>query len=138
VVERLHPRIHPLAAVLPRLLEPLPVQLPRIGAQHLAAQPLDRLHLDPLGPAQPTGRLNRAHVPLERLAPGELLQLGRPLVGRPRLEGGQQRPGRQLGARVGAQQGGAALGAGGRVQALEHRPHLLGAGLAVQAGGGGG
>jgi hypothetical protein len=31
VVEGLHPLIHPLAAMLPRLVKPVPVQLPRIA-----------------------------------------------------------------------------------------------------------
>src|SRR5512132_3281459 len=47
VVERLHALVDPLATVLPGLVEPLPVQLARIGVQDLAAEPLDRLGLDP-------------------------------------------------------------------------------------------
>jgi hypothetical protein len=48
----------------------------------------------------------------------------------------QERPGRQLGARVGPQQGLAALLAGGRVQAAEHCPDLLSGGDPDQAAGG--
>jgi hypothetical protein len=58
----------------------------------LAAQPLDRLDLDPLGAAQPAGGPHRPHSAAPRWP----------------------------------------------VEALEHRPHLLGAGLAFQAGSGGG
>ena len=64
VVERLHPLVDPLAPMLPRLVEPLPVQLARVGAQDLAAEPLDRLDLDPLGAAQPARRLHRRTSPL--------------------------------------------------------------------------
>jgi hypothetical protein len=88
VVEGLHPGIHPLAPMLPGACECFAIQLLGVDAQDLAAQPLDRLHLDPLGPAQPAGRLHRPHVPLERLALGELLQLLHALLARPGLEGG--------------------------------------------------
>ena len=70
VVKRLHPLIDPLAPMLPRLAECFAVQLVGIVAQDLAAEPLDRLHLDPPGAAQPAGRLDRPHVALERLGPG--------------------------------------------------------------------
>jgi hypothetical protein len=54
------------------------------------------------------------------------------------LERLQQRPGRQLGARVGAPQRRTPQLAGGRVQALEHRSHLLGACHAFEVAGLGG
>jgi hypothetical protein len=100
VVKGLHPRIHPLAAMLPCAGECFAVQLVGVGAQHLAAQPLDRLHPDPPGAAQPAGGLHRAHVTLERLRPGQFLQVLNALLGRPGLERRQQRPGGQLGPRV--------------------------------------
>jgi hypothetical protein len=142
VVERLHALVDPLAAVLPRLVEPVSVQLARVGAEDLAAQPLDRLHLDPPGAAGPAGRLHRTHVALERLRPGQVLQVLDALLGgaglQRLLQRLQQRPGGQLGAWVGAPQRRTADLAGGWVQALEHRPHLLGAGDALQAVGVGG
>jgi hypothetical protein len=133
VVERLHPLVDPLAPVLPGPLEPLAVQLMGVGPEYLAAQPLDRLDLHPLRATQPARRLHRAHVTLERLGPGELLRLRHPLLGGPGLERFQQRPGRQLGARVGAPQRRTPDLAGGRVQALEHRADLLGRGDPLQA-----
>jgi hypothetical protein len=75
VVEGLHPLVDPLAAVLPRPLKGLAVQLARVGAEDLVAQALDRLDLHPPGAAQPAGRLDRAHVALERLRPRERLQI---------------------------------------------------------------
>jgi hypothetical protein len=51
VIKGLHPLVDPLPLVLPRPLKPLSVRLTRIGTQDLAAQPLDRLHPDPFGPA---------------------------------------------------------------------------------------
>jgi hypothetical protein len=109
-----------------------------VGAEHLAAEPLDRLDLDPLGAAQPAGRLHRAHVALECLRPRERLQVRHALLGGPLLERLQQRPSRQLGARVSAPQRRAPLLAGGGVEALEHRPHLLRAGDPFEAAGLGG
>ena len=50
------------------------------------------------------------------------------------LEGLQQRPGGQLGARVSPMERRAALFPGGWVQALEHRPHLLRARGPLKAG----
>jgi hypothetical protein len=67
VVKGLHALIDPLAPMLPGTGECFAIQLARIGAEDLAAQPLDRLDLDPLRAAQPAGRLDRAHVTLERL-----------------------------------------------------------------------
>jgi hypothetical protein len=90
VVERLHPLVDPLAAMLPRLVESLPVQLVGVGAEDLAAQPFDGLDLDPPRAAQPAGRLHRAHVALERLGLGELLQVLNATFGRLGLEGLQQ------------------------------------------------
>jgi hypothetical protein len=58
VVEGLHPLIDPLTPVLPSVSECFAVQLPRVGAQHLAAQPLNRLDLDPLDAAELAGRLD--------------------------------------------------------------------------------
>jgi hypothetical protein len=124
--------------VLPGASEGFAVQLARIDVEDLAAEPLDRLDLDPFGAAQPAGRLDRPDVPLERLAPGELLQVLSALFGRTGLERRQQRPGGQLGARVSPVKRRTALLPSGRVQALEHRPHLLRAGDSLQAGGGGG
>ena len=103
VVEGLHPRIDPLAPMLPRLLEPLPIQLTRVDAEDLAAQPVDRLDLDSPRAAQPAGGLDRAHIPLERLGPGELLQVLDTVLGGPYFQRVQQGPGGQLGARIGAQ-----------------------------------
>jgi hypothetical protein len=60
------------------------------------------------------------------------------LLGGAGLERVQKRPGGQFGPRIGAQQRRAALLPGGRVEALEHRLHLLGRGDPVQAGRGGG
>ena len=93
VVEGLHPLVDPLAPMLPGGGEGFAVQLARVGAQDLAAEPLDRLDLDPLSAAQPTRCLDRAHVPLERLGPGQLLQLLNALLGGAGLERLQQRPG---------------------------------------------
>jgi hypothetical protein len=93
VVEGLHPRVDSLAAVLPGLVEPLPIQRAWAGAQHLAAQPLDGLDLDPLGAAQPAGRLDRPHIALERVRPGQRLQVLDALFGGPSLEGVKQQPG---------------------------------------------
>jgi hypothetical protein len=138
VVERLHPFVDPLASMLPRLVEPLPIQLTRVDTQHLAAEPLGRLDLDPSRAPQPTGCLDRAHVTLERLGAGHFLQVGDFLLGGAGLERIQERPGGELGARIGAQQRRAALLARSRVEALEHRLHLLGRGDTVQAGCGGG
>jgi hypothetical protein len=112
----------------------LPVQLTRVGGEDLAAQPLHRLDLDPPGAAQPAGRLHRAHVTLECLRLGELLQLRHALLGGPLPEGLQQRAGGQHGARVGPPQRRTPHLAGGRVEALEHRPHLLGRGDPFEAG----
>jgi hypothetical protein len=138
VVERLHPLVDPLAAMLPGPVEPLPVQLTRVEAGDLAAQPLHRLDLDPLGAAGPAGGLNGAHVTLERLGPGELLQVLHTALGRPSLERLQQRPGRKLGALVSPPQRRTAHFPRRRVEALEHRPHLLGRGDPLQAAGVGG
>jgi hypothetical protein len=138
VVEGLHPLVDPLALVLPRLVEPLAVQLARIEAEDLATEPLDRLHLDPPGPACPAGGLDSAHVALERLGPRELLQVLHTARGRPGFEGVQQRCGCQLGARVGPPQRRTAQLAGGGVEALEHGLYLFGARHAFQTGGGGG
>jgi hypothetical protein len=106
----------------------------RVGAEHLAAEALDRLDLDPLGATQPAGRLHRAHIPLERLGGGQRLQVVHALLGAAGLEGRQHRPGGQLGTWISPPQRRTPLLPGGGIQALEHRPHLLGAGLAVQAG----
>jgi len=138
VVEGLHPRIDPLALVLPGAGEGFAVQLARVSAQDLATEPLDRLDLDPPGAAQLAGRLYRPHIPLERLGPGQRLQLRHALLGGPGLERGQQWPGGQLGPRVSPPERRASLLAGGRVQALEHRLHLLGRGDPLQAAGLGG
>jgi hypothetical protein len=73
VVEGLHAVVEPLALVLPRLVEPLPVQLARVSAEDLAAEPLDRLDLHPPAAAGSAGRLDEAHVALERLGARELL-----------------------------------------------------------------
>jgi hypothetical protein len=137
VVEGLHPLVDPLAPMLPRLVEPVPVQLAWIGAQDLAAEPLDRLDLDPLGGVESAGRLHGAHVRLQRLGSRQRLQVVGALLGGSGLEGRQQRPGGQLGAWVSPPQRRAALSSGGRVEALEHGPHLLGAGGPLQAGRGG-
>jgi hypothetical protein len=102
VVEGLHPLIDPLASVLPGASECFAVQLAGIGAEDLAAEPLDRLDLDPLGTPQPAGGLDRAHVALERLRAREVLQLTHALLGGPSRERLEQRPGRQLRARLGA------------------------------------
>jgi hypothetical protein len=51
VIEGLHSLIDPLAPVLPRPLEPVPIQLAGVSPEHLAAEPLDRLYLHPLGAA---------------------------------------------------------------------------------------
>jgi hypothetical protein len=125
VVEGLHPLVDPLAAVLPRPLESLPVQLARVHPQDLAAEPLDRLDLHPPSTTLAAGRLDRAHVALERLGPREGLQVLHTALGRLGLEGLQQRPGGQLGARVGAPQRRTAHLTRRGVQALEHRLHLL-------------
>src|SRR5919112_2389900 len=138
MVKGLHPLVDPLAAVLPGPLEPLPVQLPWVDAEDLSAEPLDGLYLDPLGAAQPTGRLDRTHIRLERLGPGQRLQVLDALLGGPGLEHVQQGAGGQLGARIGAPQWRTALLPGGWVQALEHRLHLLRAGDSLQAGRSGG
>jgi hypothetical protein len=138
VVERLHPLIHPLAPMLPGASECFAVQLARIDLEDLAAQPFDRLHLDPLGAAQPAGRLDRPDVALEGLGAGQRLQVLHALSGRPGLEDRQQGTGGQLGARVSSPHRRAPLLPGGGVQALEHRPHLLGTRDPVQAGRGGG
>jgi hypothetical protein len=138
VVEGLHPLIDPLPPMLPGRLEGFAVQVTRGDLEDLAAQPLDRLDLDPPGAAQPAGCLDRADVALERLAPGELLQVLDAVVGGPGLEGLQQRPGGQLGTRVGPQERCTALLPGGGIEALEHRPHLLGAGDPLQTTGLGG
>jgi hypothetical protein len=124
--------------VLPRPLEPLPVQLAGIDLKHLAAQPLDRLDLHPPGAAPPAGRLDRADVALERLRPRQRFHVLHALLGGALLEGFQQRSGGQLGARVGAPQRRTPLLAGGGVEALEHGSHLLGRGDPLQAGGVGG
>jgi hypothetical protein len=126
VVEGLHPLIDPLPTVLPCLVEPVPVELARVGAKHLAAQPLDRLDLHPLRAAQPAGRRDRAHIALERLRVREVLQLAHLLVGGAGLECLQQRPSRQLGARVGPRKRRAPNLTRTGVQTLEHRLHLLG------------
>jgi hypothetical protein len=89
VVKRLHPLVDPLAAVLPGPLEPLPVQLTRVEAEDLAAQPLHRLDLHPPRAADPAGGLDSSHVALERLGPGELLQVLHPALGRLGLKGVQ-------------------------------------------------
>jgi hypothetical protein len=138
VVEGLDSLIDALAPMLPRLVEPLPIQLARVDVQHLAAEPLDGLDLDSSRAPQPAGRLDRAHVPLERLGPGQLRQVRNTLLVGAGFQGLQQRPSGQLGARVGPQKRRTPLLAGGRVQALEYRPHLLGAGGSLEAGGGGG
>jgi SagB-type dehydrogenase family enzyme len=126
VVEGLHPLVDPLAAVLPGPLERLAIQLPRVGAEDLAAEPLDRLDLHPPGAAELACCLDRADVALERLRLGELLQVLDAVLGGAGREGLQQRPGGQLGARIGAPQRRTPHLAGGGIQALEHRPHLLG------------
>jgi hypothetical protein len=138
VVEGLHPRIHPLAPMLPGTHECFAIQLVGVQVQDLAAETLDRLHLDPLGPAEPAGRLDRAQVALERLGGGQVLQLLNTLLVGAGSQGLQQWPGGQLGARVGPPQRRTADFTGGRVEALEHRPHLLGAGGPLQPGCGGG
>jgi hypothetical protein len=109
-----------------------------VDPEQLAAEALDGLHLDPLGAAEPAGRLDRAHVTLERLGAGQLLQILNAALDRLGLGGLQQWPGGQLGARVGAPQRRAPLLAGGGVEALEHRPHLIGGGDPLQAVGLGG
>jgi hypothetical protein len=138
VVEGLHPFVDPLAPMPPGAGECFAVQLARIDLEDLAAEPFDRLGLDPLGAAQPAGRLDRPHVALERLGSGQCLQIRDALLSGPGLERLQRGAGGQLGARVGPQERRAALLAGGRVQALEHRPHLLGTGGPFQSGRGGG
>jgi hypothetical protein len=110
----------------------------RVDAEDLAAQPLHRLHLDPSGAAQPAGRLHRAHVTLERLRSAQLLKVLDAAFGCAGLEGLQQRPRGQLGARIGARKRRAPHFTRCRVQALEHRPHLLRAGGPIQPGHGGG
>jgi hypothetical protein len=137
VVKRLHALVDPLAAMLPRSVEPLPVQLVGIDIEDLAAQPLHRLDLHPPAPAGPAGCLDGAHVILERLRRGELLHVLDAALDRPGLEGLQQRSGGQLGARVGAPQRRTPHFARCRVEALEHRPHLLGGGDPLQAALGG-
>jgi hypothetical protein len=102
-----------------------------------AADSLDRLDLDPPRPAQPAGRLNWAHIPLERLGAGQLLQVLNTLLISAHFQGLQHWLGGQLGVRVGPPQRRTALLPGGRFQALEHRPDLLGAGDPLEAGGGG-
>jgi hypothetical protein len=126
VVEGLHPLVDPLALVLPRAVEALAEQLARIEAKHLATEPLDRLHLDPPRAAGPAGGLDGAHVALERLRSRERFEVLDALLGGPLLQRLQQRAGGQLGARVGAPERRTADLAGGGVQALEHRAHLLG------------
>jgi hypothetical protein len=106
-----------------------------VDPEQLAAEALDGLHLDPLGAAEPAGRLDRAHVTLERLGAGQLLQILNAALDRLGLGGLQQWPGGQLGPRVGPPQRRAPLLAGGGVEALEHRPHLLGARHAFEAAG---
>jgi hypothetical protein len=138
VVEGLHPLVDPLPLVLPGASECFAVQLAWVGLEDLAAEAFDGLDLDSLGAAQPAGRLHRPHVALERLGSGLRLQIRDALLSGPGLERLQQRPGGQLGPRVGPKQRRAALLAGGWVEALEHRPHLLGAGGPFQAGRGGG
>jgi hypothetical protein len=133
VVEGLHPLVDPLPLVLPRPVERLPVQLARVEAEDLATEPLDRLHLDPLGAASPAGGLDDAYVALELLGRRERLQALDALLGGPLLERLQQRPGGQLGARVGAPQRRTPDLAGGGVQALEHGPHLIGGGDPFEA-----
>ena len=125
MVEGLYPLIDPLAPMLPRLAECFAVQLARIAAEDLAADPLDCLDLDPPGGAELAGRLDRPHVALERLGPGQRLQVLDALLFGAGLESRQQWAGDQLGTGVGAPQRRAALLAGGRVQALEHGPYLL-------------
>jgi hypothetical protein len=93
VVEGLHPLVDPLASMLPGPLEPLPIQCAGVGAEHLAAQPFDRLDLDPPDAAEPAGGLHRPHITLERLGPGQCLQVLDVALGRFGLEGLQQRPG---------------------------------------------
>ena len=90
MVEGLHALVNPLPAVLPGLVEPLPMQLMRIDLEDLAAEPLDRLDLDPPGSVGPAGRLHRPKVTLERLRPSELLQVLDALLGGAGLQGMQQ------------------------------------------------
>jgi hypothetical protein len=112
--------------MLPGRAECFAIQRARVGIEHLAAQPLDRLDLDPPGAAQPAGRLHRAHVALERLRPPKVLQVLNALLDGPLLEGLQQRPRGQLGTRVSPPQRRTPDVTRGGVQAPEHRPHLLG------------
>ena len=76
----------------------------RVDAQNLAAESLDDLDLDPLCAAEPEGRLDRAHVTLERLGSGQCLRFLDALVVGAGLERVQERSGGQFGARIGAQQ----------------------------------
>ena len=87
--------VDPFAPMLPGPLQLLPIQLTRVDAEDLAAQPLDRLDLDPPGAAQPTGRLDRPHITLERLGPGQFLQAFNTLLVGACFQG-RQRPGGQL------------------------------------------
>jgi hypothetical protein len=112
--------------VLPCRLEAVAVQRPRVDLEDQPGQPLDRLDLDPLGAAHPAGRLDGPHVAAERLGGGEHLQFLDALRRRPCLEGLQQRPGRELRASVRTPQRRVPLLAGREVEALEHRPDLLG------------
>jgi hypothetical protein len=135
-VEGGHPGVDALTAVLPCRIERIPVQRPRVNLQHHAADPLCRLDLHPPGAAGAAGRLQCPHIARQGLGAGQLLQVDNASVGGVLAERRQERPGRQLGARVGPQQGLTALLAGGRVQAAEHCPDLLSGGDPDQAAGG--
>jgi hypothetical protein len=104
VVEGLDSLVDPLAPMLPGGPECFAVQLARVGAQDLAAEPLDRLDLDPPRAPQPTRCLDRPHIRLERLRAGQFLHFGDFSLGGASLERLQQLPDGQFGARIGAQQ----------------------------------
>jgi hypothetical protein len=76
VVEGLHPLIDPLTPVLPRLVEPLPVQFVGVTGEDLAAQPLDRLDLDPPGGASRQAACTERTSPLSALDPAKASKSG--------------------------------------------------------------
>jgi hypothetical protein len=112
--------------VLPCRSECFAVQATGVDFEQHAAEPLCGLDLDPPGAAGPAGRLDRPHIPGQRLGPRQPGQVSDALGVGVLAQGCQQRPGRELGAGVGAQQGLAALLPGRRILTPEHGPHLLG------------
>ena len=82
MVEGLHPLVDPLAPMLPGRIECFAIQLARVDAEDLAAQPLDRLDLDPPG-ARPAGRppATERTSPLSALDPASCLQVLDALLG---------------------------------------------------------